>query len=149
MSARKIVAVRSLSILCTAGLILVAISIFGGHLPHKIVQIGQKKYDLEYATTPQARATGLSGRKEMAADHGMLFVYDKPEKTCMWMKDMGFALDIIWLDYDSRVIHIKTFVSPNTYPADFCPPTLAGYVIELKAGQVKRAKVTLGQHLSF
>lgn len=99
-------------------------------------KIGGKCYELEEAQTEDERRQGLSGRQLLAPDEGMLFVFDRPGRQCMWMKDMNFPLDIIWLDGRGRVISIEQGVAPDTYPDNFCSDADSLYVIELNAGEV-------------
>ncbi len=104
-------------------------------------------YSLEIASTDELRERGLGGRSSLAANEGMIFVFDKPAVKCFWMKDMHFPIDIIWLDELKRVVHIETNVQPGTYPKQYCPNEKARYVIELKAGEAARSGIQAGQTL--
>jgi len=64
----------------------------------------------------------------------MLFVFENPGIHGIWMKDMKFPIDIIWLDKDMSVISKELNVSPDTYPQVFYPSREAYYVLEVKAG---------------
>lgn len=114
-----------------------------------ILRAGDASYTLTIASTPALREQGLSGRKTMAADRGMLFVFAKPQRVCMWMKDMQFPIDMIWLDEDKKVLYVRERVSPDTYPESFCSDEPAKYVIELKAGEAARRHITPGQELAL
>jgi len=104
---------------------------------------------LETVDTEQTRAQGLSGREYLAPTQGMLFVFDRPEKACMWMKDMNFSLDVIWLDENKRIIDIKERIAPETYPQSFCPVQSTKYVIEINAGVAQQARLAVGQRINF
>lgn len=104
-------------------------------------------YKLEEAATLEKVTLGLSGRKNMAQDAGMLFVFADDSEECFWMKDMRFPLDIIWVDSNKRVTHIERNLSPSTYPKQFC--ATAQYVIELNAGQAARSDISEGAKLDF
>jgi uncharacterized membrane protein (UPF0127 family) len=106
--------------------------------------IGNKSYKLEVADTAERRQQGLSGREELKDDAGMLFVFDEPGRQCFWMKDMKFSIDILWLDANKKVVELEKNVAPRTYPDTFCADK-AQYAIELKAGQIRDAKVSRGQ----
>lgn len=110
---------------------------------------GNKRYRVEVANDEQERKRGLSGRQALAGDEGMLFVFSRPGFHCIWMKDMRFALDIVWLDAQKRVIQILEQVGPDTYPESFCPARPASYVVELNAGQVQAAGIKPGQVVQF
>jgi|GEM_PF-1031945 len=112
------------------------------------MQIGSLDYELQIADTPAKKSLGLGERGGLAEGKGMLFVYrDLESPKCFWMKDMSFAIDIIWLDADSRVSHIEHSLSPATYPQTFCPDGGGKYVIELPAGSAEAAKLRAGDQL--
>jgi len=73
----------------------------------------------------------------------MLFKYENVEKRCMWMKDMKFNIDILWLDGNNRISSIVRDLSPTTYPQSYCAD--AKYVIELKAGEADKHNLRVGQ----
>lgn len=105
--------------------------------------------DLEVASTNSARTLGLSGRREMARSHGMLFDFARAGEYCMWMKDMHFSLDILWLNDDKEIVHMIENVTPDTYPKSFCGPETARYVIEVNSGIVKSADLRIRQRLKL
>jgi len=110
------------------------------------VDIGEGRYRVEIAATPEARAQGLSGRLRLAPNQGMIFHFPDDGKQCMWMKDMHFPLDIIWLNSVNWVVHIEENVTPETYPKQFCAPEAnAHYVLELPAGQVAAKDIRVGK----
>lgn len=124
------------------GLILLIVTACYQH-PKNLVTLkisGQTIY-LEKADTPEARQKGLSGRKTLAKNRGMLFIFDKPDTYCMWMKDTQIDLDILWLDENKVVTKIHKNVQPSTYPNSFCPEKPAKYVVELRAGMVQKLNV--------
>lgn len=102
---------------------------------------------LDYATTPEARAQGLSGRDQLGIGHGMLFSFTSPGKQCFWMKDMRFSIDMIWLDANNKIVTIKPNASPESYPESFCPTGDATQVLELPAGSAERNGLTVGNTL--
>jgi len=77
----------------------------------------------------------------------MIFPYDKESEQCLWMKDMLFSVDIIWVGADKQVTSIKPNLSPDTYPDSFCAQ--AQYVIELPAGEASKSNLRIGQKLNF
>lgn len=105
-------------------------------------------YQLEYADTEQERVNGLSGRDKLDQNHGLLFVFNQSSKQCIWMKDMKFNIDILWLDHDKKVTKIEENVSPDTYPTSYCQGDTK-YVIELNSGDVQGNGIQVGQKLVF
>src|SRR5690606_3644320 len=55
--------------------------------PLTIVTAGGKvhAFTVDLAVTPNQRAQGLMNRREMAEDHGMLFVFGETRHVLMWM----------------------------------------------------------------
>jgi uncharacterized membrane protein (UPF0127 family) len=104
-------------------------------------------YTAVVAYTPAAREQGLSGQVSLKPNTGMLFVFDKPEQACFWMKDMRFNLDILWYDANSRLIYEQQNLSPTTYPRSYCPPMPARYVVEVPAGTAAQLGLSYGDKL--
>jgi uncharacterized protein len=85
----------------------------------------------------------------MDTDRGMLFDFGAPDQYCMWMKDMKFSLDMIWLNEQKEIVSLVENVSPQTYPKSFCGPKTAWYVVEVNAGIVSAADLRVGQRLNL
>lgn len=71
------------------------------------ITIGDKKYKVEIADTPEKQEKGLMGRKSLPEDQGILFIYDEPQDLSYWMKDTLISLDIIFIDDDMEVVSVK------------------------------------------
>ena len=95
--------------------------------------------NVELAQTEVEREQGLSGHKPLEENEGMLFIFERPGFHGFWMKDMLFAIDIIWLapseiEGNAKIVHIERNLSPDTYPKIFGPNNQALYVLEVNAG---------------
>jgi uncharacterized membrane protein (UPF0127 family) len=88
------------------------------------------------ADTPQLQEKGLSGHAPLAPDEGMLFVFDSSGRRGFWMKDMAFAIDIVWLDSELRVLSTLENLSPDSYPTSYQSSEDMRYVLEVPAGTV-------------
>ena len=71
------------------------------------ITIGDKKYKVEIAGTPEKQEKGLMGRESLSEDQGMLFIYDEPQDLSYWMKNTLISLDIIFIDDDMEVVSVK------------------------------------------
>lgn len=111
------------------------------------VRLGGQTFTLDIAASEAARTKGLSGRSTLPSGRGLLFVFEQASSACMWMKNMRFSIDIVWLDRQKRVVHTEQRVSPATYPAAFCSPRPARYVLELPQGSVETTGLKVGQTL--
>lgn len=67
------------------------------------ITIGGRKFRLEVAADDQTRFRGLSGRTEIPADGGMLFVFPRPTVTAFVMRDCPVPIDVIYLDRSGRI----------------------------------------------
>lgn len=99
---------------------------------------------VELADIPEKRSQGLSGRKELREDGGMLFVFDEPDIYSFWMKDMNFPIDIIWIGEDLKIADITRNAKPESYPETFQSKKPAKYAIEVNAGWSLKNGVQIG-----
>lgn len=105
--------------------------------------------DLEVVSTNSARTLGLSGRKAMDKNKGMLLDFRQPGKYCIWMKDMNFALDVLWLNERYEIDQMMENVTPDTYPKSFCGPSSSRYIVEVRDGVVRLADLHIGQRIKL
>jgi uncharacterized membrane protein (UPF0127 family) len=67
------------------------------------------------------------------------------------MKNCRFAIDILWLDSDKRIVHVQEGAPPcvkDPCPV-YSPLRRALYVVELNAGQARREKAVVGESVRF
>lgn len=103
-------------------------------------------FDLEVADSPVSRRLGLMNRAALGPGEGMLFVFQEDGLYPIWMKNMQFPLDIIWLDKDLRVVFIASEVPPCATASceSIYPSGPARYVIEIPAGVSKQSQINPG-----
>ena len=75
---------------------------------------GERRFEVEVARTPAQHAHGLMYRTEIAADGGMLFIYESSGEVSMWMKNTFIPLDIMFIAADGRITHIAAKASPRS-----------------------------------
>ncbi|MFA4937583.1 MAG: DUF192 domain-containing protein [Patescibacteria group bacterium] len=111
------------------------------------LQIGESVISVEIADTSIKQIKGLSGRDSLAADSGMLFVYNAPTKNHFWMKDMKFALDFIWI-INGQVIQLDQNIAPPITSADepsrIYPQDYYDMVLEVSAGWIATKQIKVG-----
>jgi hypothetical protein len=116
------------------------------------VEIDGQSVKVDLAITPKEQAQGLSGRKSLPADQGMLFIFNKPGKYLFWMKDMNFPIDMIWITEDMKIDYIKKNALPELYPETYGPGTNEGnakYVLEVPAGFSDKNSLKVGDSVRF
>lgn len=114
-----------------------------------ILKVGNATLNIEIAKTDAERTQGLSGKKELAQDAGMLFVFEKKGYYGFWMKDMNFLIDIAWLDENKKIIHIENAVGPETYPKVFNSASPSLYVLETASGFLEQNNIKIGDSVAF
>jgi len=90
---------------------------------------------------------GLSDTPSLPDTVVKLFAFGSTGRHSIWMKNMNYPLDIIWLDESGTIVHIVENVSPDTYPESFTPPKPARYVIETNVGFVASSSVSVGDEV--
>lgn len=113
------------------------------------IKIGDAIINVELADKPAKQIKGLSGRNELKENNGMLFVYNKPGFHSIWMKDMKFPIDIIWINENKKIIGVENGIKPESYPKSFRPPSPAKYTLETNSGFVKKYGVETGKAVDF
>ena len=99
------------------------------------------------AVTAPERSRGLMFREEMAADHGMLFIFETEGDRYFWMKNTPLPLDIIYIDATGKIVSIAADTTPfseQTIPSG----APAKYVLELNAGTSAERGIGVGDTVS-
>jgi uncharacterized membrane protein (UPF0127 family) len=81
-------------------------------------QAGEVALSVEIAETQQARAAGLMGRTTLAADSGMVFLFEAPTDGPFWMKGTLIPLSIAFWDADGL---FNAILDMEPCQADPCP----------------------------
>jgi uncharacterized membrane protein (UPF0127 family) len=120
------------------------------NIQQQAVGLHHHTYYVSIARKPEELQRGLSGTDSLAADRGMLFVFPKDDKWGIWMKDMNYPIDIVWLDKDAVVNYMVKNAQPSSYNAVepvksiMSPDKPARYVIELPSGTIERTGIVIG-----
>lgn len=102
---------------------------------------GRAHITVECVTTGPTRSRGLSFREYMPRAHGMLFIFDTIQTQSMWMKDMHFPLDVVWLDEYMRITSVDRELMPcksNRFCHTYSSNIPIKYALELNAGDADR-----------
>lgn len=121
-------------------------------LPKGKIKIDNVLLDIEIADTTQRQNKGLQYHTPLSYSQGMLFPFGQPQVIPIWMKDMQFPIDIIWLDGSGNVLHIE-----KNAPACISDPcTIYGqnipraqYVLEVASGFADKFGITLHSHMQI
>lgn len=118
--------------------------------PHTTLHVGDGIFKTRVAKTFEEREKGLSNTTALGEDQALLFVYDTDAQWAIWMKDMNYPIDIVWLNKDKKVVYIVKNAPPESYPDEkFTPKEDARYVIELMAGTTDKKAINIGEKAVF
>lgn len=112
------------------------------------IAVGSQQYSVEIARSAQDQQQGLSDRKSLSEDTGMLFVYSPRSTPIFWMKDMRFSIDILWIANDT-VIGIEHNVVADDGIALYPAPQPVDAVLELNAGTATRDNLNVGDSIQY
>jgi len=107
---------------------------------------GDLLFRVEVADTPAARARGLQGRQTLAADAGMLFVSEHPQKTRMWMRNTPIPLDMLFIDAEGRITNIAAQTTPFSLTPIAAATAVTG-VLEIPGGSAARLGIRPGDRV--
>ncbi len=103
------------------------------------------------ASSEPARERGLSGRRSLAADEGMLFIFDASDTYHFWMKEMRFPIDVVWI-MNGAIADITTDlpvpVAGEEFPT-FAPKVPIDRVLEVPAGFARAHGLKLGMSVRY
>ena|SRR3990167_6904716 len=110
----------------------------------------QTTITVEIAQTPESREQGLSGRTALKEGEGMLFLFDEPQIISLWMKDMLFFIDMLWIK-DDVIMAIEESVPVPAQNTSFLPQYTfeepVPMVLEVPAGFVEKHGLEVGQEV--
>lgn len=107
-------------------------------------------FTVEIADTPDTQRIGLMGRTQLAADRGMLFIWETPILASMWMKNTLIPLDFVFVRADGTIAWIVHNVQPCP-PEGACPgygsPVPVTMVLEVAGGRAAELGLRIGDKL--
>ena len=120
-----------------------------------LVVVGGTVFSVDVASTPEEKRKGLSGREGLAPMSGMLFLYASGGPHEFWMKDVLFAIDIVWIAPDCTVGDITYELQPPRAGAPDSevlrarPAVEAAHVLEIVAGASRELGLRPGDPVRF
>jgi len=98
--------------------------------------IKDQTFTLTVAETQKEQEVGLSGKKSLAKNAGMLFPYTTKTTPTFWMRNMEFPIDILFIS-DGKIITLHKNVKPPVSDQNlqlYSPSAPIDTVLEINAG---------------
>jgi uncharacterized membrane protein (UPF0127 family) len=96
------------------------------------LKIGDSSIRAELANTPQTRRKGLMHRPFLGKSSGMIFVFPKPRRISMWMKNTLIPLSVAFIDAQGHILNIED-MEPHSEEVH-SSVELAVYALEMNQG---------------
>ena len=107
---------------------------------------GEYRFLVEIAETPEQLSAGLMNREELEEESGMLFIQPKSEIMSIWMKNVLFPVDLLFIDKKGKIVALHPNMVPNsTVPINSGEKVKAA--LELPAGSIERFEIALGDRV--
>lgn len=103
-----------------------------------------KNIVVEIPETLEEQSIGFMNRDQITYDQGMLFIFSEPRIASMWMKNVNFPLDMIFIDNRQLILNIEKNTKPRTSDL-YESKGLCKYVVEVLGGFCEKYKVEKGQ----
>jgi uncharacterized membrane protein (UPF0127 family) len=114
-------------------------------LPTISLSIGGHRITAEVAATDEQRAVGLMNRFSLRPDHGMLFVFDRPEPQSFWMKNTYMPLSIAFIGSDGRILNIDDMAPQTETSHRSAGPAL--FALEMRHGWFAERGIRAGDRV--
>ena len=127
-------------------ILLLSIIFIAGCNSIREVCVNQKCFKVEIADTSEKRQIGLMQHEVLKEDNGMWFIFNEEGRHSIWMKNMNFPIDIIWIDSNYNVVDVKRNAEPCTDNCEIYSPSKdAKYVLEVNID----SKINIGDKVEI
>jgi len=105
--------------------------------------------EVQIADTDPRRARGLMFQEQLSLNEGMLLVFDDPNKVSIWMLNVQFPIDAIWIDAEGKVVFVEKNIPPckTALETVTCESYKGGgrdatYILEVTSGFVDQFNIS-------
>jgi uncharacterized protein len=123
-------------------------------LKYRLVTVtyGKKTVRAYLADSFAKKMFGLMYRDGLEKGRGMLFVLGRESvaEAGVWMLNMRFSIDVVWMDAGGRIVDILEYAKPCTSMLGcrtYAPRSKAKYVLELNSGSARRLGMRIGKRI--
>lgn len=116
----------------------------------KQLTIDKKIITVFIADSSFKKMLGLMHRKSLGKNEGMLFIFGRSSKYGIWMLNMNFNIDILWLDGNFKITDILKNAKPcksMLHCKTYYPKNSSKYVLEVNSGFVVANKINISSNI--
>ncbi len=115
------------------------------------IRIGNVQLNALLTDTFIKSMLGLMFRKRLGEQECMLFLFKNKGRHSIWMKNMQFSIDVIWLDKNKKVIEYLENIQPCTTfnCKTYGKRNDSKYFIELNSGFIKKNNINKYTKIEF
>ena len=106
---------------------------------------GTVRLAVEVADNESEREFGLMNRTSLAADAGMLFVFEDDQRWAFWMEDTLIPLDMIFIAENQTIVYVRENATPMSRDI-IMPSSPCRYVLEVNGGLCAAEGIRAGDH---
>ena len=104
------------------------------------------KFEVYIADSNSKRKKGLMYIESLPSNHGMLFKFDTPRITSMWMKNTYISLDLLFIDKNQTIIKIHSDAKPLNLNS-IASKLKVKWVLEINGGLAEELEINLGDKI--
>jgi len=105
-------------------------------------------FDVYVAANNAQRARGLMFVRDLPESTGMIFIYDRPAKLSMWMKNTFIPLDILFINELGEIANIVRDTVPLSLDSVAAVQPVS-YALELNAGVTRKLGIDDNSRVIF
>jgi uncharacterized membrane protein (UPF0127 family) len=109
---------------------------------------GEVSFQVEIAATPEKREFGLMYRRDLPANHGMLFIFPAEKVNSFWMKNTPIPLDMIFINRERKIVGIVHETVPFSMDGRSVSVP-SQYVLEINGGLSRQYGFKAGDVVRF
>jgi uncharacterized membrane protein (UPF0127 family) len=118
--------------LCCALILSIFSRLAHAEMPRLELSAGFHRIEAEVAADQNNRMQGLMFRKSLAANQGMLFIFPRVDRHCMWMRNTPLPLSVAFLDEEGRILNVEDMQAQTE--TSHCAVGPARFALEMNLG---------------
>jgi uncharacterized protein len=115
-------------------------------LPQITLTAGMHVIKADLADSADTRSKGLMFRRSLEQHQGMLFVFDRKEPHCFWMRNTPLPLTIAFVDDDGLIVNLADMKAQNE--TNHCAAQPVRYALEMNQGWFGKRNLKAGSRIA-